>query len=274
MTTKATTAKITQDAKVSVIIPVYNKETVFKRCIESIVGQTYKNLEILLYDDKSTDGSLRVMDEYAARDNRIRVMRGEKNVGPAEARNILMAESTGDFIAWQDADDASHFSRIERQLTVMAVSQRPLSRCCKCYKRRWDGEAGDIQYVPYPVMYYREDLMMGTIPSFIAPARPIIRLLPELLACHEILWQWDMVGLYKHVLLWNRSYYYSLGQQPDRYSDPTQHPEAWRDLVSFKRMAQRKIRPDSVAERYGHLQEEAKSSADRLVALLAGMVVK
>ncbi|MDI6839397.1 MAG: glycosyltransferase family 2 protein [bacterium] len=82
---------------VSVIVPVYNSEKYFRRCIESIINQSYKNIEIILINDGSTDNSDEICDAYALSDNRIRVIH-TKNNGPATARNIGIENSNGSFI--------------------------------------------------------------------------------------------------------------------------------------------------------------------------------
>lgn len=89
---------------VTVIIPAYNEAKVAPRCIDSVLAQTYKNLEIILVDDGSSDGTGGIFDEYARRDNRVRVVR-QQNAGPGAARNAGLAAATGEFIQFVDADD-------------------------------------------------------------------------------------------------------------------------------------------------------------------------
>lgn len=89
---------------VSVIIPVYNVEKYLGECLESVTNQTYKNIEILLINDGSTDGSGEVCDQYAQKDNRIKVLH-KKNGGVSSARNAGLEMAQGDFITFIDADD-------------------------------------------------------------------------------------------------------------------------------------------------------------------------
>jgi len=89
---------------VSVIVPIYNSEKYLRRCIESIINQSYKNIEIILINDGSTDNSGEICDAYALDDKRIRVIY-TKNNGPAAARNIGIENSKGSFIFFIDADD-------------------------------------------------------------------------------------------------------------------------------------------------------------------------
>lgn len=90
--------------KVSVIVPVYNVEKFLRRCIDSIISQTYKNLEIILVDDGSTDNSSSICDEYSIIDKRIKVIH-KPNGGLSSARNIGLDEASGEFISFVDSDD-------------------------------------------------------------------------------------------------------------------------------------------------------------------------
>ncbi len=89
---------------ISIIIPVYNMEQYLNRCLESIVNQTYSNLEIILVDDGSKDSSGKICDEYAAEDSRIKVIHQE-NGGLSAARNRGLAIAKGELIGFVDADD-------------------------------------------------------------------------------------------------------------------------------------------------------------------------
>ncbi len=98
---------------ISVIIPVYNTERYLKDCLGSVVSQTYRNLEIILIDDGSTDESGRICDEYGATDRRIRV-RHKENRGRSEARNDGLEMMTGDYFTFVDSDDILKENAIER----------------------------------------------------------------------------------------------------------------------------------------------------------------
>ncbi len=89
---------------VSVIVPVYNVEKYLRKCLESIVIQTYHNLEIFLIDDGSTDSSGKICDEYSARDKRITVIH-KKNEGVSVARNVGLNHAQGVWISFVDSDD-------------------------------------------------------------------------------------------------------------------------------------------------------------------------
>ena len=89
---------------ISVIIPVYNVEKYIEKCLDSVITQSYTNLEIILVDDGSTDRSGEICDQYALKDNRVKVIHAE-NAGLGEARNRGIRLSTGEYISFVDSDD-------------------------------------------------------------------------------------------------------------------------------------------------------------------------
>lgn len=89
---------------ISVIVPVYNVEKYLKKCLDSIVNQTYKNLEIIIVDDGSTDNSGLICDEYSKNDSRIKVIH-KKNGGLSDARNVGLDNANGKYISFIDSDD-------------------------------------------------------------------------------------------------------------------------------------------------------------------------
>ena len=95
---------MSQEKLLSVIIPVYNVEEYLAKCLDSILGQTYRNLEVILVNDGSKDGSGKICDIYAQKDSRIRVIHKE-NGGLSSARNAGMDAATGEYITFVDSDD-------------------------------------------------------------------------------------------------------------------------------------------------------------------------
>lgn len=105
--------------KISVIIPVYNVEPYIKRCLDSIVNQTYENLEIIIVDDGSLDGCGAICDEYAKKDSRIIVIHKE-NEGLCAARNDGIKHATGDWVAFVDSDDWCELDYYEKFISGIA----------------------------------------------------------------------------------------------------------------------------------------------------------
>lgn len=107
--------------KVSIIVPIYNVQKYIYKCIDSILSQTYKNLEIILVDDGSPDNCGKICDEYASKDNRIIVVH-TKNGGLSAARNVGLNKSTGNFIIFVDSDDYLENSAIEDCLNYIKTN--------------------------------------------------------------------------------------------------------------------------------------------------------
>ncbi len=90
--------------KISVIIPVYNAEKYLKECLDSVINQTLKDIEIICINDGSNDNSLQILNKYAIKDSRIKVI-SRKNKGVAKARNIGIKKASGTFVCFMDSDD-------------------------------------------------------------------------------------------------------------------------------------------------------------------------
>ena len=99
--------------KISVIVPVYNAKKYLDSCIESILGQTYKNIQLILIDDGSTDGSSELCDDFARKDSRVTVFH-QKNTGVSSARNVGIEHAEGEYITFVDADDELKKDALER----------------------------------------------------------------------------------------------------------------------------------------------------------------
>ena len=91
-------------AEISVIVPVYNVEKYLNKCVDSIINQTFKDIEIILVDDGSTDSSPKICDDYTKVDSRIKVVH-QKNSGLSAARNTGIRQSSGKYLAFIDSDD-------------------------------------------------------------------------------------------------------------------------------------------------------------------------
>ncbi len=126
---------------ISVIIPVYNVEPYLGRCLDSVVGQTYRNLEIILVDDGSRDRSGDICDSYTSKDARIRVIH-EENGGVSVARNKGLDIATGDYVAFVDSDDWVHPQYFEL-LAGLAVEYK--ADCVFCGTRSVDHRDKEIE---------------------------------------------------------------------------------------------------------------------------------
>ena len=98
--------------KVSIVIPTYNVEQYLKECLDSVINQTLKDIEIICVDDGSTDNSGKILDEYAAKDSRIKVIHKE-NGGYGKAMNVGIDNATGEYIGIVEPDDYIEFDMYE-----------------------------------------------------------------------------------------------------------------------------------------------------------------
>ncbi len=96
----------------SIIVPVYNVEEYLGECFDSLLAQTYSNFEVLAVDDGSTDGSVSILERYAAQDARFRIIR-QSNAGPSVARNTGVAAARGEYCLFVDSDDVTHSQLLE-----------------------------------------------------------------------------------------------------------------------------------------------------------------
>lgn len=114
--------------KVSVIVPVYNSEQYLGYCINSILSQTYSNIEVILINDGSTDNSLRICNNYAAIDRRVKVIDAE-NGGVSKARNLGLKYATGEFVQFVDSDDVISLNMTERLVKAIEAYKTDIVFC-------------------------------------------------------------------------------------------------------------------------------------------------
>ncbi|MDA3820250.1 MAG: glycosyltransferase family 2 protein [Candidatus Delongbacteria bacterium] len=104
---------------ISIITPAYNASQFISNTIESVIAQTYKDWEMLIVDDCSSDNTMEIVQDYAKRDTRIRLIQNAENTGAAEARNVALRQAKGHYIAFLDSDDMWKPGKLEKQLSFM-----------------------------------------------------------------------------------------------------------------------------------------------------------
>ncbi|MBP1971483.1 glycosyltransferase involved in cell wall biosynthesis [Virgibacillus natechei] len=119
--------KIEEGPKVSVILPAFNAESGVRIAIESILNQTWQNIELLAVDDCSPDNTAEVIKEYSQKDSRVIFLSTPTNSGPYVARNIALKEATGEYVTVNDADDWSHAEKIEKQVTHLIENKETIA---------------------------------------------------------------------------------------------------------------------------------------------------
>lgn len=113
---------------ISIVLPVYNVEKYLERCLKTVIAQTYKNIEIILVNDGSTDGSLKICEKYKFADTRIKIINKE-NGGLSDARNVGIKNSTGEYITFIDSDDKVEFDYVEYLYNLIKKSHVDISVC-------------------------------------------------------------------------------------------------------------------------------------------------
>lgn len=148
--------------KISVIVPVYNVEKYLNRCVDSILNQTFEDFELILVDDGSSDNCGNICDEYAQKDNRVKVIH-KKNGGVSSARNAGIDTAQGEYIMFVDSDDWINENMLN-DMYNMPDSDMKVSSI------RMIGKDNSTEYIIDTKMYTQEDLLIG----FFSEAFPII----------------------------------------------------------------------------------------------------
>lgn len=143
---------------ISVIVPVYNVEKYLCRCVDSILNQTYPYLEIILVDDGSTDNSVKICDEYAKKDSRIKVIH-KRNGGVSSARNVGLQNVTGEFVTFVDSDDYLESTCLEKMHNGMIKSNVDLVVV------RWKNQDGIIKIGNTDETFKEKMINQGQLPT-------------------------------------------------------------------------------------------------------------
>ena len=126
---------------ISIVVPVYNVEEYLSRCLDSIINQTYKNIEIICVNDGSTDNSLKILTTYSELDYRIKII-SQENQGLSEARNIGIKNSSGEYIGFIDSDDSIDEKYFEVLYNNLIIHDADIS----CAKTRYIGFNDVVKY--------------------------------------------------------------------------------------------------------------------------------
>ena len=177
--------------KLSVIIPVYNTEATLDRCLQSIVGQTMRDFEVILVDDGSTDQSGDLCDVWASQDRRIRVVH-QQNIGLSGARNSGLLTATGDFVTFVDSDDFVERSTYAKVLPLM--------------------ESNDIVEFPFYWQYGRDDQRRHIFADTVYTTADDY---------------WIKGKAYEHTYAWNKIYRRELFDDDTRFPVGKLFEDAW-----------------------------------------------
>lgn len=206
-------------------MPIYNAEKYIRRCVDSILSQSYKNLEVLLMDDGSTDKTPAILDEYAEKDNRVRAIHKE-NTGHANSRNCGLLQATGELITFMDCDDYMHPDFMEKMYGAICEDGSDMA-CCSF--RYVDEEGKELDWST-PVLErkavfsadaQREFLLTHNIEGF--SWNKLVR--RSILMEHELRYAEDQKA-FVDMLLWYRSISFAVkvSYVPDKLYDYYQMP--------------------------------------------------
>ena len=157
------------DNKISIVVPVFNVEKYLERCINSLINQTYGNIEIILVDDKSPDNCPALCDGWAEKDSRIRVIHKEKNEGLGFARNTGIENATGDYITFVDSDDYLAENAAEKALEAIQKTGADIA----IYGYQTVNKNGEVveKCPPNPQknLFEGEEIINTLLPDLLAP---------------------------------------------------------------------------------------------------------
>lgn len=189
---------------VSVIIPCYNAEKYLRESVESIMNQSYVNLEIICIDDCSTDDTLAILEKLASKDARVKVLHNSKNMKIASSLNRGLEYSTGEYIARMDADDIALPDRIEKQVNYLEKNKE--TDICGTWCEKIDSEGKHIGKIIYPLLHNDLKVMLLFNSCFAHPT-----------------------------IMFRRAIYLSVGGYKDIM--PVEDLEYWIRIVKSKRLA-------------------------------------
>lgn len=147
---------------VSIITPAFNAENFISKTIHSVINQTYKNWELIIVDDGSSDCTYNIIEEFAAKDNRITLIKHNKTLGASVARNTAIEKAKGNFIAFLDADDLWKSHKLETQLTFM--KENKIAICYSSYELIDEqGNSLNKMIQALPIISYKKQLKCNYI---------------------------------------------------------------------------------------------------------------
>ena len=149
---------------VSVLMSTFNSEKTLERAIDSILNQSYKNIEFLICNDGSTDNTKKILEKYSNLHTQIEITNNAKNVGLTKSLNLLIDKSKGDFIARQDADDYSNSERIKEQIKY-CIDNKFQAVFTRSFNLNNSTSMQNISYlIPYKLLVkFRNPFVHGTM---------------------------------------------------------------------------------------------------------------
>jgi len=155
---------------VSIILPVYNAASFLPACLDSLLKQTYSNIEIIAVNDGSTDNSLAILNQYSQKDSRIKVFSNNKNKGIGYTTNLAIKKTSSPYIARMDADDIAYKNRISQQINFLLKNPQTVAVGGQCRiintkgeivgKKTFPTQNHDIHHMMYTAMSIQQPTVM------------------------------------------------------------------------------------------------------------------
>jgi FkbM family methyltransferase len=159
-----------KEVKISVIMTSYNSAKYISNAIRSILNQTYQNLELIVVDDASTDGTFEILLDYARADKRVRPFKCLENRGTYWCKNFGITKATGAYITFQDSDDISEPDRLQAQIKELLEHPKAVVATCNYVRRSANGELvlnrGRYERMALISMMFRKDVLLDTVGYF------------------------------------------------------------------------------------------------------------
>ncbi|MDC0703002.1 glycosyltransferase family 2 protein [Priestia sp. AB] len=171
--------------KVSIIVPIYNMESYLDRCLDSLLGQNLREVDIIAVNDGSTDSTLQILNEYAKKDHRIKII-NRNNRGVSSARNEGIKAATGDFIGFVDPDDWIDSRMYETMYNTAIKDKADIVMCT--YTREFGNHSKEkIFNLPNKIKYMNEEVKVNVMRRLIGPLNQEVAN-PELLDAWGTVW--------------------------------------------------------------------------------------
>lgn len=246
-----------QDKKVSIIIPLYNVADYVGECIESLIRQTYQNLEIIIVDDDSSDNSLEICNAASKKDSRIKVVHKE-NGGAASARNRALDLRTGEYTCFVDSDDYVEEDYIERLVYVLETTEADVAVCSFTYlyknstlNKGYNGPQIEMTQIEY-LQRFLSDWTCGLIWNKIFKTEVVGKIrFPEGHKIDDEFFTYRLIMNCKKVTMFSDALYnYRM-----RASSVMKESDSYRERILMDRIQYLQERYDNVVERYPELKK-------------------
>lgn len=147
---------------VSVIMPAYNAERFIAEAIDSVLNQTVKNIELIVVDDCSSDGTCRIVEEYTQKDSRVKLLRNEHNLQVAQTRNRGLEICRGEYVALLDSDDLWYPTKLEKQINAAGIENADIVYCSYAIVDE-AGESACADFIVPPTTDFEKTLSKSVI---------------------------------------------------------------------------------------------------------------